>query len=64
MTDIAVFFILFQLETENHQLESELQDNVKATDDANEHVLEILDKLDAVSQHIWMFVCFLLIVAV
>ncbi|KJA28090.1 hypothetical protein HYPSUDRAFT_34431 [Hypholoma sublateritium FD-334 SS-4] len=40
--------LIAELETENRQLESELQDNVKATDDANEHVLEVLDTLDIV----------------
>jgi hypothetical protein len=37
------------MEEENRQLESELQEKVKATENANERVLELLDKLDAVS---------------
>lgn len=39
----------YQMEEENRQLESELQEKVKATENANERVLELLDKLDAVS---------------
>ncbi|KAF8202248.1 hypothetical protein BJ912DRAFT_1138498 [Pholiota molesta] len=40
--------LISQMEEENRQLESELQEKVKATENANERVLELLDKLDAV----------------
>ncbi|KAJ3516176.1 hypothetical protein NLJ89_g1282 [Agrocybe chaxingu] len=40
--------LIAQLEDENRQLESELQETVKATDDMNESVLELLNNFDTV----------------
>ncbi|KAF8967640.1 hypothetical protein BDZ97DRAFT_1802568 [Flammula alnicola] len=42
--------LISQLDDENRQLESELQERVKATENANERVLSLTDKLDAVFQ--------------
>jgi len=39
---------LATLEEENMQLQSQIEENVKATDDANEHTVKLLDKLDGV----------------
>lgn len=36
------------MEEENHHLQVELESNVRATDDANERALELLDKLETV----------------
>ncbi|KAF9475214.1 hypothetical protein BDN70DRAFT_883973 [Pholiota conissans] len=40
--------LISQIEDENRQLDAELQEKVKATENANERVLELLDTLDAV----------------
>ncbi|PPQ90754.1 hypothetical protein CVT25_010143 [Psilocybe cyanescens] len=42
--------LISQLEEENRELEAELQEKVKATEDVNERVLETIDKLDLVIQ--------------
>ncbi|KAH9479484.1 hypothetical protein JR316_0008078 [Psilocybe cubensis] len=42
--------LIAEIEEENRELEAELQEKVKATDDANEQVLKTLDKLDLILQ--------------